>query len=297
MPKTAFCYCRVSSDKQGDGGIDSQKQVCQDLWEKYFKAEYPKIEFFCDLDVSARQKEFATRPKAKELSLRVTNEDIIIFSKIDRAFRSVRDLYNQMDFWSRAGIRVACGDFGLSAHGGGPYYDSKSIMSKVLLLAWAMCAEMEGHVKSQRAHDFNSMAKRQGRAIGLAPYGYKLVRRGEPMGAKHQPPAWIQPNDEEQAILKFILQRKREGFGYLKISRHLAANGVKKRNGKPADRIWVLVVYQDYLKVVAARKKLQLVRGHKLREWEFITDNGVLAIRFDREHLKEAAEAKDTDNG
>jgi putative DNA-invertase from lambdoid prophage Rac len=285
MAKTAFLYLRTSTDRQGELGISAQKLVGEELYKAHVQKEYPELVILADEDCSARQNEFQTRPKAKELMLRITPEDCVIFPKLDRGFRNLRDLLNVMHLFDRLGIRTFSPDFGI-----GQVYDSKSLIGKMSLVIFGLAAEIEGHRCSQRSHDFNASQRKMGRATNVAPYGFKIVRRGEPTGAKRQPPAWLQPDDYEQEIMRFCDTYHKKGFGFNKIARHLNENGKLRRNGTPWVPCNLYAYHRKWLKVVDFEIKLAKIRGHRLKEWEFITPAGTLCTRFDKEHLKKEAE-------
>ena len=276
----AYGYARVSTDKQGDLGIEAQKQCIKELWEKHLKKDYPELEFFIDMDVSARQNDFTKRPQAKSLALRLTKDDALIFSKLDRGFRSLRDMLNQLHFWDKTGVRVFCPDFGI-----GQIYDSKSMMGRMALICFGMVAEMEGMRCSQRTHDFNRSQEAAGRPIGTAWYGFKNVRRGSPTTAKNKSPAYLQPEPAEQEIARFIVASKEKGIDFLQIAKHLKAHGYVSRTGKPMLRENVHHIYKRWRKIVEFERLLPKTRGYKLREWEFMSPSGRVLINFDLQHL------------
>ena len=276
----AYGYCRCSTDKQGELGIDSQKKCITDLWEKHLKKDYPELEFFIDMDVSARQNDFTKRPQAKSLALRLTKDDALIFSKLDRGFRSLRDMLNQLHFWDKTGVRVFCPDFGI-----GQIYDSKSMMGRMALICFGMVAEMEGMYCSQRTHDFNRSQEASGRPIGTPWYGFKNVRRGAAKTAKNKSPAYLQPEPKEQEVARFIVASMEKGISMVRIAKHLTTHGFTTRTGKRIRRENVHFIYQRWKKIVEFERLLPKTRGYKLREWEFMSPTGRVLINFELEHL------------
>lgn len=288
MAVIVYAYTRVSTNRQGEIGLDAQQLVNQTYWERYLKPDYPEILHYADADVSARQYDFAKRPKAKELMMRVTKGDAILFPKLDRAFRSMRDTVNTVELWQKMGIPVFCPDFG-----SGVAIDGKSMIGKMLLYTFSMAAEFEGDRVSQRMKDFGSSQKKMGRVVcGKIPYGYKKVRVGKPQGAKHQPPAYYQPAPEELAIAKSIRQFRMGGQTYEAISDHLNAHGFKWRDGTPWTRKQVVRAYDSYRDILAMIERAEAARKLKLQPWEYVTPYGVIAEVFDKLHLKEDYEQR-----
>lgn len=277
MPKTAHGYLRVSTGKQGALGLDAQKEIVQSLWEKHLKDEYPELRFYADEDVSARSIEFKNRPKAKELQLRIQRGDCIIFPKLDRGFRSLRDTLNMFHSWDMIGVRIFCPDFGI-----GQMFDSASMMGKMLVVMLGLCAEIEGERSKQRMADWAVSQKKMGRASGgFAPYGFKFVRHGAPTGAKRRPPAILQPNDAEREVMMFCHTSHMKGIGFFRIAKHLNAHGYTNRNGKPWEYGMLRVRYKEWVKCLAYEKKFEMARKRRLAPWEFVTPDGVICQRLD----------------
>jgi DNA invertase Pin-like site-specific DNA recombinase len=289
MTKKAFLYCRVSTAKQSEIGLESQKQAGTDFWEKHVKQDYPELVHFTDDGVSAAKHEFLNRPAGKELNIRAERGSAIIFPKLDRGFRDMRDALNCLHLWDQMGVRVYIAD---ALMPGLPYYDSTNPMCKFGMMLAAWLAELEVDRVRKRNSDFRDMATRQGRASTPAPYGWKNVRKGAPQGAKNQPPAWIQPNPEEQEILEFVHTYKRKGFGFGAIAKHINAAGKRRRNGKEFTATYLVKYYGLFKKVKLAEKNFEAARKMKLRPWEFVSPNLVICTRFDVPNHEESADAR-----
>lgn len=278
MGKKAFLYCRVSTARQGEIGLESQKQAGTDFWEKHVKQDYPELVHFTDDGVSAAKHEFLNRPAGKELNIRAGRGDAIIFPKLDRGFRDLRDALNTLALWDQMGVRVYIAD---ALMPGLPYYDSTNPMCKFGMMLAAWLAELEVDRVRKRTADFTEMAIRQGRAPTRAPYGWKNVRRGAPQGAKNQPPAWVQPHPEEQEILEFVHAHKRKGFGFGAIAKHINAAGKRRRGGQEFTANHLIKYYRLFKKVKMSEKSFESTRKMKLRPHEFISPDLVICTRFD----------------
>lgn len=272
---TAYGYCRVSTGKQGTLGLDAQANIIRQLWETRLKKDYPDLLMYEEQSVSAYSIDFRSRPKAKEIGLRIARGDCIVVAKLDRAFRSIRDTLNTIHYWRQIGVKVYCPDFGSDA-------DCDSLHGKIMLIGLSLAAEIEGDRVRQRMSDWKESQKKMGRATaGHAPYGFKFVRHGAPVGYKKIPPAILQPDDKEQAMIRWMYEQKKRGFGALVTARHLNEKGFTRRNGKPFDRMSVQKILNGFIPVILAEIALEKTRRMKLRPWEFISDQGVLCQRLD----------------
>lgn len=271
---TAYIYLRVSTEKQGMLGLESQRSVCLDLWEKRLKEQYPTVLTYEEQGVSAVSVDFQKRPKAKEIGLRIQRGDCIIFAKMDRAFRSIRDALNVIDYWKKIGVNVYCPDFGTSA-------DLNGIHGKILLIGLTLAAEIEGDRARQRTLEWSESQRRAGRSVGSASYGFKNVRHGTPIGYSKKPPAILQPVDDEQSIARWCVQQQLQGHGATRIARHLNRNGYVYRKGKPFTHDHVNKILRLFRKIIAAEKRLVSARKFGIKPWEFVTPDGVLSKRID----------------
>jgi len=278
MPK-AYGYIRFSTQFQGALSVESQRESIRKLWSEHLQEEYPEIEFIEDRAISAKATLFSERPQGKKLCMLLEKGDAIVFAKLDRGFRNLLDALTMFHRWDALGVRVCCTDFGLSKHGI-PYYDSRNWICKLGLIFWGLAAEMEAERHRQRRLDFEVSQKAQGRPSAHRPYmGFCYVRRGNPTGVKKQPPAWIQPNDAEQKVVRWLVEQRDKGFAFNVLVDHLNAHGYKTRYNCKIKQYNLVRWYQTWKPIIEKEKTLTL------KPWEFLTYDGVVAVRFDKEHL------------
>src|SRR5690606_33546786 len=105
----AFAYIRVSKEEQAQEGwsIDAQESEAKRYWEYRLK---PKgIEWgslFADEGVSAFRVDFKERPAGGKLLQAIQKGDHVIFVKLDRGFRNIRDLNNTLPLFNVKGVSL-----------------------------------------------------------------------------------------------------------------------------------------------------------------------------------------------
>ncbi len=98
--------------------------------------------FYVDRDTSAYKKPFLTRPAGRRLSAVLTPGDHIVFSRLDRAFRNVRDALTTIETWQRRGIGIHFLD---------PQVDLSTAHGRAFLQMSAVWAEFSSALHSERS--------------------------------------------------------------------------------------------------------------------------------------------------
>lgn len=161
----AACYVRVSTSEQKNGlSIDHQI----DVLTKYCKEHnYTIVGIYDDAGHSARKK-YTHRPSLLRLIEDCKNDkvDIILFTKLDRWFRNVGDYYEIQSILDEHGV-----------HWQTVLEDYETVTStgrfKVNIMLSVNQAEAER--TSERIKAICEYRKAQGKYVGKAPIGYKLV--------------------------------------------------------------------------------------------------------------------------
>lgn len=141
---------------------------------------------FEDIDVSAIEVDPWSRPDlAPWLTEKVDQWEAIVFTKIDRAFRSIKDAVKFAEWIKDHGKILAFADDGIlldySPSNGKSGYDQ--VMAELFLFLGAFFAQLEGQRFKKRALDGHSGLRLTNRwAGGQPPYGYKVVPH--PQGGK-----------------------------------------------------------------------------------------------------------------
>lgn len=160
----AVGYVRVSTEKQAEGGIsiDAQRTKIQ----AYCLAHDIELVLICtDNGVSAKT---LRRPGLQRALQMLTNDlaDALIVAKIDRLSRRIRDMAVLCDFYFREGRPWTL----LSVN---DYIDTRSAAGRFNLNVQTSGAQLEHESVGERTHAALAELKRQGVALGGAPYGWK----------------------------------------------------------------------------------------------------------------------------
>ncbi len=172
-------YLRVSTAKQLDGyGLDVQEERCR-AWVDYQLKHTPHtiVDVYCDGGVSGKT---AHREDLDRLTSDIEAGliDVVIFAKLDRIGRTMRNIHRWVYDVTDHGVRVATADGRI---------DSDDQMFEVQLSLLAYVAEVEHALILERT--MGGQIKKisgGGWASGTPPYGYMLDEEGEPVVSRLQ---------------------------------------------------------------------------------------------------------------
>ncbi len=168
MP-TAYCYTRVSTDRQAKEGtsLESQQQRMRDYCATKGLGEPV---FFSDPAVSSKVW-FAKREAGGELIDRIRRDDHFVITYIDRAFRTMGDFYATFEMLKDRGINFHILQFQ------GNEIDARTPVGSLVFGILAIVANMERDIKSGRAKDVWNYYRRIKRLYrhNSVRYGFKTV--------------------------------------------------------------------------------------------------------------------------
>ncbi|MFE4451467.1 recombinase family protein [Streptomyces sp. NPDC056796] len=167
-------YLRVSTAKQVDGyGLEDQDERCR-AWIGYQLRNIPHVimDTYCDGGVSGK---LAHRDDVDRLmaDIQAGLIDVVVFGKLDRIGRTMRDIHRWVYDATDFGVRVATADGRI---------DSEDDMFGIQLSLLAYMAEVEHALILERT--MGGRIKKVaggGWASGAPPYGYMLDDEGEPV--------------------------------------------------------------------------------------------------------------------
>ena len=164
--KRAALYVRVSTQEQAkhglsvDNQVDALQQFCED-------SHYLVAGVYNDAGYSARKK-YTSRPALLRLiqDCQSGKVDVILFTKLDRWFRSVPDYYEVQTQLDACGVpwRAIWEDYETET--------SSGIFKVNIMLS---VAQAEAQRTSERIKAVHEYRRAQGKYVGTAPLGYKLV--------------------------------------------------------------------------------------------------------------------------
>jgi putative DNA-invertase from lambdoid prophage Rac len=189
-----FGYVRVSTFEQSDNGSSLETQQ-QQIYGYCMMKGYELTEHFIERGVSGSIP-LADRPEGQRLLATVGKGDIIVSSKLDRAFRSAADALTVLEEFKAQGVALHLIDLGGDVTGNG--------ISKMVFTILAAVAEGERDRIRERIRDAKRHLASQGIfSGGSRQFGYDKVEDG----------AFVRlvPNPTEQAIIKQMQIMKFQG--------------------------------------------------------------------------------------
>ena len=179
-------YIRVSTDQQAKKGdsVDEQKATCIE----YVNEHENMILFgtYIDDGVSGQKLDRGEFTRLMN-DVRAGNIDLIVFTKLDRWFRSLRHYLNTQEILQKCNV-----DWLAISQ---PYYDTTTPQGRAFVAQSMVFAELEAQNTSQRIMSVFDFKYKQGEVLsGKVPLGYSIVD-------KH-----LSPNDDAPKVLA-IFQR------------------------------------------------------------------------------------------
>lgn len=164
--KRCALYVRVSTAEQRDHGLSVDSQI--DALQEYCHSQgYEVAEIYNDAGFSAR-KSYKKRPAMQRMitDCQAGKIDLIIMTKLDRFFRSVKDYYEVMSQIGDIPWRTIWEDYETETSAG---VFKVNIMLSV--------AQSEADRTSERIKSVFEYKRTQGDYVGTPPFGYKRVNK------------------------------------------------------------------------------------------------------------------------
>lgn len=204
-----YGYVRVSTLQQANEGESLDTQLRQIQSYSVLKGfDIPLENFITERGVSGSL-EFEKRPEGGKLFNQLVSGDILIFSKLDRAFRNTRNALNTLHELKQRGISVHFIDLGGDVTNDG--------IGSVIFTILSAFATFERERIATRIREVKQVQKSDGKFLGgFTKFGYKVED------------AKLIPNPEEQVIIREMKDMKRRGMSLRRISTWLnRAHGVQ----------------------------------------------------------------------
>jgi putative DNA-invertase from lambdoid prophage Rac len=192
-----FGYCRVSTTDQADDGSSLASQRQQITGYAMMKG-WEVADFFVEAGVSGSVP-LADRPEGKRLLSGLQRGDIVISSKLDRAFRSAADALGTLEELKDQGVALHLIDLGGDVTGNG--------ISKMVFTILAAVAEGERDRIRERIRDAKRHLTEKGVfSGGKRPFGFDIVADGTI--------SRLVPNATEQAAIAEMQAMRKDGATY-----------------------------------------------------------------------------------
>jgi len=195
-----FGYIRVSTLQQAKDGDSLETQLKQIQSYSVLKGyEINPENFITEKGVSGSL-EFERRPEGAKLFEQLSNGDVLIFSKLDRAFRNTRNALNTLHELKLRGVSVHFIDLGGDVTNDG--------IGSVIFTILSAFATFERERIATRIREVKQVQKTEGKFLGgFTRFGY-LVESEK-----------LVPNPEQQAIIKEMKVMRRRGMSLRRISK------------------------------------------------------------------------------
>lgn len=161
-----FLYERVSSEEQAKHGysLDAQHEALTDFCGKN---NHVILGVYKDEGISAR-KPYTKRPAMVQLlrDLETIKPDIILFTKLDRWFRNIKEYYKVQDILDRHKVDWKAIN---------EEYDTSTASGRLYVNIKLSIAQDEADRTSERIKDIQAHQVMQGKVLGgSVPFGYKI---------------------------------------------------------------------------------------------------------------------------
>lgn len=206
---SVYGYVRVSTVTQAREGESLEAQRRQVISYSAAKGyELPDEWVFVEVGVSGST-EFQDRPEGSRLFQIVQSGDLVIFPKLDRAFRNTRNALNVLHELKGRGVSVHFIDLGGDVTGNG--------IGAIVFTILSAFATFERERIAARIREVKQLKKAQGKFTGgRRAFGYDVVD-----GVKV-------PREDEQAVIRQMRTMRLAGAGYRDIAEWMRATQERK---------------------------------------------------------------------
>jgi DNA invertase Pin-like site-specific DNA recombinase len=197
-----FGYVRVSTLQQANEGESLDTQLRQIQSYSILKGfEIPPENFITEKGISGSL-EFEKRPEGEKLFNQLSEGDILIFSKLDRAFRNTRNALNTLHELKVRGVSVHFIDLGGDVTNDG--------IGSVIFTILSAFATFERERIATRIREVKQVQKSEGKFLGgFTRFGYRVIEEK------------LEKHPEEQVIIQSMKDMRRRGMSLRRISRWL----------------------------------------------------------------------------
>jgi len=206
----AIGYVRVSTEKQADFGVSLEAQS-EKVRAMVVVQDAELVEVIIDAGESAKS---LNRPgMARLLSLVDAGAvDAVIIAKLDRLTRSVKDLAELLERFTRRGVSLVSVAESL---------DTGTAAGRLVLNIMVSVSQWEREAIGERTRDAMHHKRANGERVGTVPFGYHMATDG----------LHLEADPAEQGILARVRGLKAAGFTTRQIAAELNRQGFTTRRG------------------------------------------------------------------
>jgi DNA invertase Pin-like site-specific DNA recombinase len=206
----AIGYARVSTDKQADRGVSLEAQTAK-VQAMAMVQDAELVDMIVDAGESAKS---LNRPgMARLLSLVDAGAvDVVIIAKLDRLTRSVKDLAELLERFTRRGVSLVSVAESL---------DTGTAAGRLVLNIMTAVSQWEREAIGERTRDAMQHKRANGERVGAVPFGYRLSSDN----------VHLEVEPGEQAIIDSIRALHQDGHTTRRIAERLNREGYRLRRG------------------------------------------------------------------
>lgn len=222
-----YGYVRVSTltqAKEGESLEAQRRQVVSYAESKGLELAIDNV--FVEAGVSGGS-EFETRPEGAKLFQALNAGDMVIFPKLDRAFRNTRNALNVLHELKARGVSVHFIDLGGDVTGNG--------VGAIVFTILSAFATFERERIAARIREVKQLKKAQGKFTGgRRAFGYDVVD-----GVKVR-------REDEQVVIREMVKMREAGAGYRDIAAWMAETQERKMTFMGVKRTLTSAQHQAY---------------------------------------------------
>jgi DNA invertase Pin-like site-specific DNA recombinase len=205
----AIGYIRVSTDKQADRGVSLEAQS-EKVRAMAVVQGAELAEVIVDAGESAKSLD---RPGMARLLALVESKavDVVIIAKLDRLTRSVKDLAELLERFTRRGVSLVSVAESL---------DTGTAAGRLVLNIMTAVSQWEREAIGERTRDAMSHKKANGERVGTIPFGFRMGEDG-----------LLAEDAAEQGVLARMRELKASGRTLREIADELNRQGYTTRRG------------------------------------------------------------------
>lgn len=227
MPK-AYGYCRASTAGQSLT-FDAQKSKIEAYYKSKLEPEGWEWGGYFEDKATSGAKPLTERDQGRNLWVAVQPGDCVIWSKLDRAFRSVRDGANTLQLFKEKNVAIHSLDISL---------DTSTALGSFVMHLLVLLAELEREWIRSRTKDALLARAERGLPITVnVPPGWRKIRNGR---NPTNPGRWqyrYEPDMAERAILDEVAGRRETGESFEKISNDLFYRKLSRHNAPKGQKL------------------------------------------------------------
>lgn len=214
----ALGYIRVSTDKQADFGVSLEAQTAK-VRAMALVQGAELVDLIIDAGESAKS---LNRPGMACLLSQVDAGvvETVIIAKLDRLTRSVKDLAELLERFTRHGVSLVSVAESL---------DTGSASGRLVLNIMTAVSQWEREAIGERTRDALAHKRSRMEFVGNCPYGFRLCADGKT----------VEPDPDEQRVQRTIKHLHEQGRSLRQIAAYLNTERRFTRRGSPWQHCYV----------------------------------------------------------